>query len=115
MKLILGTVLAIGLLVVSCLVAQDKKEIDKLNGKWVVVSAERDGKAWDAMKGAVRVNTGDKYVLTPMEGKAIQGAMKIDVSKKPKTMDMSPTEGNFKDKTLLGIYEVDGDTLPAVV
>jgi uncharacterized protein (TIGR03067 family) len=111
MKLVLGTVVAAGLLVVSGVVGQEKKEIDQLEGKWVVLSAERDGKAWDAMKGAVRVNTGDKYVLTPKEGKAIPGAMKIDPSKKPKTMDMSPTEGNFKDKTLLGIYEVDGDTL----
>jgi uncharacterized protein (TIGR03067 family) len=111
MKLILGTVLTTGVLLVSGVLAQDKKEIEKLEGKWVVVSAERDGKAWDTVKGAVRVNTGDKYVLTPKEGKGIPGTMKIDPSKKPKTMDMSSTEGNFKDKTLLGIYEVDGDTL----
>ncbi len=111
MKLILGTVMTAGLLMASSLLAQDKKEIEKLDGKWVVVSAERDSKAWDAMKGAVRINTGNKYVLTPKEGKAVPGTMKIDPAKKPKTMDMSPTEGTFKDKTLLGIYELDGDTL----
>jgi len=49
--------------------------------------------------------------LTPKDGKAISGAFKVDATKKPKTMDMTPSEGRYKDKTLLGIYELDGDTL----
>jgi len=95
-------------LLTSSVAADDKKDLD---GKWVVVSVERDGKPWAAMKGAIRVNNGDKYILTPKEGKAVPGTFKIDPTKKPKTIDMTPTEGNFKDKTLLGIYELDGDTL----
>jgi len=108
MRLAFPVLLLIGFSLAANVTAQDKKELD---GKWLVVSVERDGKPWAAMMGAVRVNTGDKYTLTPKDGKAVPGTSKIDPTKKPKTMDMMPTEGNFKDKTLLGIYELDGDTL----
>jgi uncharacterized protein (TIGR03067 family) len=101
----------IGVLAVTVASAQDQKEASKLEGKWVVVSVERDGKADDALKGGVRVNKGDKYTLTPKEGKAIGGTFKIDPSKKPPTMDMMPDDGRYKGKTLQGIYAVEGDTL----
>src|SRR5262245_11609719 len=94
------------LFVITSVFAQDKKD-DKLDGKWVVVSVERDGKADEAFKGAVRVIAGDKYTLTPKDGKAMPGTFKIDASKKPKTIDMTPTEGQYKGKMLLGIYEID--------
>src|SRR5271165_6551543 len=100
-----------GFVAVTVASAQDQKEAAKLEGKWVVVSVERDGKADEALKGGVRVNKGDKYTLTPKEGKAIGGIFKIDPSKKPPTMDMMPDEGRYKGKTLQGIYTVDGDTL----
>jgi uncharacterized protein (TIGR03067 family) len=108
--------LLLALLVVGCAVsagrsAQDKKDADKLEGKWVVVSVERDGKADDTLKGAIRVHKGNQYALTPKDGKTIAGAFKIDPSKKPATMDLTPADGRYKDKTLLGIYELTGDTL----
>lgn len=111
MRCMIATLVTFGLLVAAGVFAQDKKAINKLDGKWVVVSVERDGKADEGLKGAVRVNAGEKYTLTPKDGKAISGAFKVDPSKKPKTMDMLPSEGRYKGKTLLGIYELDGDTL----
>ena len=102
--------MALGFLVVASAYAQDKKD-DKLDGKWLVVSVERDGKADDALKGGVRVIAGDKYTLSDKNGKATPGTFKIDASKKPKTIDMMPAEGQYKGKTLLGIYEVDGQSL----
>src|SRR5208283_26079 len=100
-----------GFLVVSGVLAQDKKETEKLDGKWLVISVERDGKPDDSLKGAVRTNAGDSYTLTPKDGKGIPGTFKVDPTKKPKTMDMMPGEGRYKGKTLLGIYELEGDTL----
>jgi uncharacterized protein (TIGR03067 family) len=37
--------------------------------------------------------------------------VKIDTSKKPKTMDIIGAEGPNKGKTFLAIYELNGDTL----
>jgi uncharacterized protein (TIGR03067 family) len=96
-------------LVVTAGAAEDKA--DKLEGKWVVESVERDGKTDDTLKGAVRVQTADKYTLTPKEGKTVTGTYKVDASKKPKTIDLVPGEGRYKDKTLFGIYDLEGDTL----
>jgi uncharacterized protein (TIGR03067 family) len=83
----------------------------KLEGKWILTSLLRDGKADESMKDAIREHKGDKYSLAPKEGKAVDGTIKIDASKSPKTMDMMPSEGRYKGKTLQGIYEIDGDTL----
>jgi uncharacterized protein (TIGR03067 family) len=83
-----------------------------LEGKWVIESLTRDGKADDGLKGATRVHEGDKYTITPAkDSKAptTEGTFTIDAEKK--TIDMKPTTGNFKGKTLQGIYKLDGDTL----
>ncbi len=109
MKTLLPVLSLTGFLVIAAAQAQDNAK--DLDGKWVVVSAERDGKADDNLKGAVRVNAGGKYTVTPKDGKPIPGAFKVDATKKPRTMDMMPEEGRYKGKTLLGVYEVDGDTL----
>ena len=108
MRGFLLALLVVGLL--SATVGAEDKA-DKLEGKWVVVSVERDGKADDALKGAIREQTADKYTLTPKEAKPVTGSYKIDASKTPKTIDLVPGEGRYKDKTLLGIYQLDGDGL----
>lgn len=90
-------------------VAADKTPLE---GKWTIESLTRDGKADDGMKGATRVHEGDKYVITPpKDSKAptTEGTFTVDAEKK--TIDMKPSSGNFKGKTLLGVYTLDGDTL----
>ena len=82
---------------------------DKLDGKWIILSTERDGKADESMKDAVREHKGDKYLMSTKNGKSFEGKMKVDA--KAKTIDITPAGGTYKDKTLLGIYEIDGDTL----
>ena len=39
------------------------------------------------------------------------GTQKLDPSKSPKTIDVMMTEGLKKGAVMLGIYEIDGDTL----
>jgi uncharacterized protein (TIGR03067 family) len=41
----------------------------------------------------------------------VQGTIEINPTKKPKTIDVKPEIGTNKGKTLLGIYELDGDSL----
>src|SRR5262245_27215589 len=110
MRSVAASLLFMAFFVAACVFAQDKRD-DKLDGKWLIVTVERDGKADDAFKGGVRVIAGDKYTLADKNGKATPGTFKIDPGKKPKTIEMMPAEGQYKGKTLLGIYEIDGQTL----
>jgi uncharacterized protein (TIGR03067 family) len=106
---------SLGIVVVmtSLAVAQDavKKDRGALQGKWTIVSVERDGKAQDNFKDGIRVFQGDKYTITTKSGTTLTGTFQLDPSKSPKAMDMMPGEGQFKGKTLQGIYELTGDTL----
>ena len=109
---LLPAALAAGLLVAAD--AKDdavKRDMDALQGNWQVVSMERDGEAVNIAKDAARVIKADKYALTLRPGLTIEGAYKIDPGAKPKTMETTASNGPYKDKELLGIYELDGNTL----
>jgi uncharacterized protein (TIGR03067 family) len=106
--------LALGLAIAASgtTAADDKK--DPTAGKWLVESVTRDGKANDALKGAVRAHADGKYTLTPAAGsnaKATTGTYTLDATKSPVTIDMKPVGGTYDGKTLLGIAKIDGDTL----
>jgi uncharacterized protein (TIGR03067 family) len=93
-------------------VAADKPEA--FAGKWVIESALRDGKDDPGLKGAVRIHDGETYSVTPVDGSKTppaKGTFTLDLSKTPVAIDMKPTTGRYKDKLLLGIAKVDGDTL----
>jgi uncharacterized protein (TIGR03067 family) len=110
MRFLSITILAIGLAGFS--IADDKKE--PLQGKWLVESVIRDGMADEGLAGAIRVHDGEKYSVTPKEGSkspTVKGTFTVDSGKTPNTMDMKPTTGRYKDKTLLGIYKLEGDEL----
>lgn len=96
-------------LAASAGVAADKSPID---GNWTIESVTRDGKKDDAFTGASRVHENGKYTMKAAEGKTLptsEGGFTADADKK--TIDMKPTGGRYKDKTLLGVYKLDGDTL----
>ena len=68
-------------------------------------------------------SSGPISVKSPMPGKVVKvlvkkgddvvqvGIQKIDPTKSPKTIDVTMTEGPNKGAIMLGIYEIDGDTL----
>ncbi len=88
-----------------------KKELQSFQGAWVLVSAERDGKKDSSGKGTKLVLTGNKYALTQESSAVIGhfGTFSLDLAKKPKTIDVTVTDGPDKGKTFLGIYELAGD------
>lgn len=92
--------------------AQDKKELEKLAGKWQPVSSGTGTQKFpeEQLKKTLLVIEKDKYTVTigPMKD---QGELKLDPKAKPKTMDIFGTEGPNKGKTFLCIYEIDGDML----
>jgi uncharacterized protein (TIGR03067 family) len=89
-----------------------KKELQQLEGTWVRMSIEVNGeKKSDAEAKSQRLTiTGEKYTLK-IGDQTRQGTLKVDPTKKPKTIDIIASEGPNKGKTLQGIYELDGDTL----
>lgn len=105
-------VFAAALLLTAGATAQDKADDQKkLDGAWVLTSGENDGKAVaaEALKTGRLVFDGDKHVVT-VGGAVYKGTQKLDPAAKPKAIDITDTEGPFKGKTILGIYDVTGDT-----
>lgn len=99
--------------------AQDKKEPDKLKGSWTVMSYERDTKQLPADKAKeIKYDLADDK-LTLKAGIGFTGgkehAVKLDATKKPKQIDITPADGRNKGKTFQGIYEIDGDKLKICV
>jgi uncharacterized protein (TIGR03067 family) len=88
-----------------------KKELERFQGTWKFESLEVGGMKMDVgvYKDVRLILEGDKF--THKEGKEpAHGTFKVDVSKKPKTIDITFTDGPEKGNTILGIYELDGDT-----
>src|SRR5262245_57159820 len=113
MKLRWFCVVAAALLVA----AEDaKKDLDKIQGTWHVVSVENDGakRPDEVAKDMKMVIKGDKYTFTAGD-MTESGTIKLDPSKKPATIDISITEGDDKGKTQLGIYQIEGDTFKICV
>jgi uncharacterized protein (TIGR03067 family) len=88
-----------------------KKELDRLQGTWTMAALEVDGKPVpeEKLKSSTLTIKGDKYIIKVGDN-THETIIKLDPGKKPKEIDMTFTEGANKDKTLKGIYDLDGDT-----
>jgi uncharacterized protein (TIGR03067 family) len=101
----------------SCTLADDKadleKEVRKFQGTWTFESSETDGNKLPAgeLKGLILTFEGDKHTVKKGVEVLRVGTQKLDPSKSPKTIDVTMTEGPNKGTVMLGIYEIDGDTL----
>jgi uncharacterized protein (TIGR03067 family) len=84
---------------------------DRLQGDWVCVSMERNGEPIPPERykgGRLRIE-GDTFTYTLNDRLVSKGIRKLDPSQKPKAMDDTHTEGRFKGRSYLGIYELNGD------
>ena len=104
-------------LVPGAALAQDdaaKKEQEKLQGNWQLVSIQERGKTRnEAEAGKIRLTVkADKFVLAK-EGEESPREMtiKLDPAKKPKAIDLVRTRSDGTTRTALGIYKLEGDTL----
>jgi uncharacterized protein (TIGR03067 family) len=89
---------------------QAKKELDKLKGKWKLVTLEQQGMKGEVKEANIVTISDDKYVQT-RDGKEVErGQVKIDATKKPRTIDLVIQDGPDKGKTQLGVYELTDDT-----
>jgi uncharacterized protein (TIGR03067 family) len=90
-----------------------KKDLAKLQGEWSMISAQQDGQeaSKDLIRGSKRVCKEDELTVTIDDLLYMKAKITLDPSKKPKAIDYKVIEGFKKGKTLLGIYEVEGDTV----
>lgn len=89
-----------------------KKELEAIKGTWIVVLAERDGKDVTDKEVRLTFDAAGKAVVKKGDKLLFEGTIKIDPTKKPKTLDATQTsEGDNKGKTIPGIYVLEGDTL----
>jgi uncharacterized protein (TIGR03067 family) len=98
--------------------AQDlKKERDKLEGEWTIVSVEGKGKKLpdDYIKGWKLTIKGDQWTFMSRKTE-YKSTFKIDPAKDPKTIDLTGksfdlTKGADVESLSPGIYKLEGDTL----
>ena len=86
-----------------------KKDRKHIEGTWRAVDLEIDGtKATEEDAKKLRVVNGSDGTWSLFsEGKEIsKGTSTIDPTKKPKTIDFTPTEGEGKGNQHFGIYEL---------
>lgn len=89
-----------------------KKDRKQIEGTWRVVALVVNGNQAmeeDAKKLSV-VNGSDGTWTLHSQDKEIKGTSTIDPTKKPKTIDFTPTEGDSKGELHLGIYELGEKT-----
>jgi uncharacterized protein (TIGR03067 family) len=90
-----------------------KEEMALLDGEWAMVSGERDGQAVpeEFVKTGKRSVKDAETSITINDMVVMKAKFTIDPSKKPKTIDYTVTEGQAKGAKVLGIYQLDGDTV----
>jgi len=93
--------------------AADKKDKEKLQGTWMAVSGEKEGKDDPEAKEHALVFEGDNFMIKRGDKVFVRGTFKINAAKSPKTMDIDISEGpeDVKNKTAQAIYAVNGDEL----
>jgi uncharacterized protein (TIGR03067 family) len=92
--------------------SDDDKDSKSLDGTWIPEAAEIAGQKFpDEVRKSIKlVVKGDKYTVT-VGKETDEGTVKLKTTAKPKELDITGTDGPNKGKTILAIYELDGDTL----
>lgn len=97
-----------------------QKDLDKLQGTWVLTAMEKNGNAAPeyvlgkltvTFKGDTMVIGGSFAAVKEEDPVKPEFTVKLDPSKRPKAIDATPLNGKFKGKTVLGIYQPEGEEL----
>jgi len=90
-----------------------KKEQDRLQGKWQITKMEVENKAFppeDLAKLKISIE-GNKFITLKDNGEQEKNSFKLDATKKPRRIDVTPLGGPLEGQTLEGIYALEGETL----
>lgn len=108
-----GVLLAFGL---GGIVLADEKALKELAGRYKAVSVEKGGvPAPREITEKLAVTIKDDVITIDIgEGKEKRAKIKVDPTKKPAHIDLSPDEGPEKGKSFPGVYKLDKDELTLV-
>ncbi len=81
---------------------------EKLQGVWTTTAAEHNGQPDEFVKGDTITIQSNSFVIKGKEG-TMKGTLKLGAGQKLLTADFVHSDGPFKGKTALAIYEVNGD------
>lgn len=104
MRRVLPVSIALAVLLLAVTSAQDAASA--LQGRWVVVGAEHNGKPMTTLNGGVMTVTGTGFEIRTASGNMLKGTLRLDTSKTPFQMDMVHADGVRWE----AIYEVTGDS-----
>jgi uncharacterized protein (TIGR03067 family) len=94
------------------------KDLQAFKGTWRLSSKEVDGKNFseEEIKGVIATNDGlGKFSVRRGDKVIDEGTVKLDPTKKPRTIDVTFTEGERKGQTAQGIYEIQSDAFRVCV
>ena len=101
--------------------AKDKavaKELQAFRGTWRLIAKEEDGKKFseEEIKDVIGTIDGSgKFTVRRGDAVIAEAIPQFDPTKKPKTVDVTFTAGERKGKTVLGVYEIEGNTFRVCV
>ncbi len=96
----------------SAAICRAAEDADSISGTWLPETAELAGQKFpDEIRKTIKLVV-DEGKYTATVGKLVdRGTVKVNSSAKPTELDIVGSEGPSKGKTILAIYERDGDTL----
>jgi uncharacterized protein (TIGR03067 family) len=88
---------------------QDRKD---MQGTWLLESAQLGGQKYpEKLLKTMKLVLKDHGYTVTVGDQSDEGTVMLDPDKTPKAMDITGTNGPNKGKTILAIYELNGDTL----
>ncbi|HEV3383865.1 MAG TPA: TIGR03067 domain-containing protein [Gemmata sp.] len=90
------------------ILSADEKDLKELEGTYSVALLKKGGKEAgkeDTQKTKFRFKGENLSIIIGGDEKSTQ--IKVDTSKQPHTIDITPSEGPDKGKTYLGIYKIE--------
>jgi uncharacterized protein (TIGR03067 family) len=90
-----------------------RKDLERMQGDWAADSYVQDGMKVppDDAQALFRTVKGNAYTVFRFNKAIGKGTFTLDATKRPRALDARPTAGKGAASPLLGIYELDGDTL----
>jgi uncharacterized protein (TIGR03067 family) len=90
--------------------AAAEAELKRFEGTWSYVEVVTDGKPApeESFKGSSLVLSGDKFTVKGSDA-THQGTYTVDPTVRPKTLDVTFSDGPEAGKTIKGIYDLTGD------
>lgn len=109
--------LFVGIAALSLAADDNEKALKELQGEYTIKSLSKGGMPApdDVVKSVEDVKIKDSILSLKVGGEAKSVKIKLDTSKKPAHLDLTPQDGPDKDKTKLGLYKMEKGELTIVL